>query len=191
MDTPAKIETVSAVGISPEVADEIAALQASVWPNSKRKYEDRRHRILNEWQAYKGPAVLRPRFFLIREAEQLVATAHVFPREVITSEGNMTVLGLAGVCASPEHRGKHLGRAVVLAGFEIVDQGHFPYSLFQTSVDVRPFYEKLRATKVDNRFFNSLGEDPDANPFWDTEIMRYPDRPGWPEGPIDLLGAAY
>ena len=72
-----------------------------------------------------------------------------------------------------------------------IERGIFPFSLFQTSHKVRPFYEKLGATLVTNRIVDSLGDDPMASPFWDEVALRYPkDRP-WPEGEIDLRGPGY
>jgi len=56
---------------------------------------------------------------------------------------------------------------------------------------VRPFYEKLGACLVTNRIFNSLGNDPEKNPFWDEIAMRYPAAKHWPAGQIDLRGPGY
>jgi hypothetical protein len=80
---------------------------------------------------------------------------------------------------------------VVRAAFDLVDHGAYPFALFQTGEKVRPFYEKLGCVTVDNRFVNSLADDPQAYPFWDTAIMRYPAGPGWPSGEVDLRGPGW
>jgi hypothetical protein len=56
---------------------------------------------------------------------------------------------------------------------------------------VRTFYERLGAVTVDNRFINSLAENPTASPWWDKVIMRYPGKSGWPSGEIDLRGPGW
>lgn len=56
---------------------------------------------------------------------------------------------------------------------------------------MRPFYEKLGACLATNRIVNSLGDDPQASPFWDEIILRYPKDRQWPEGEIDLRGPGY
>ena len=72
-----------------------------------------------------------------------------------------------------------------------MNNGPYPFALFQTREIVRPFYEKLGALPVNNRFYNSLTEDPTKSPFWDTEIMRYPATSNWPTGDIDLRGPGW
>jgi hypothetical protein len=77
------------------------------------------------------------------------------------------------------------------AAFDLVDEGAFPFALFQTNEAVQPFYDRLGAIPVDNRFVDSTADDPTANPFWDKVIMRYPATPGWPQGEIDLKGPGW
>jgi len=79
----------------------------------------------------------------------------------------------------------------VRAAFDLVDDGTFPFSLFQTSIEIQPFYEKLGAYRVPNKIVNSLGEDPQASPFWDRIAMVYPADGDWPSGEIDLRGPGY
>ncbi len=112
-------------------------------------------------------------------------------RTIGTSRGDLTVLALSRVCTDPMVRGKKLGQAVVVATLVLVDRELFPFSLFQTSPDVRPFYERLGSATVDNRFVNSLAEDPTANPFWAEVVMRYPATGNWPIGEIDLRGPGW
>ena len=84
-----------------------------------------------------------------------------------------------------------MGEKVVLAVFDLVDRRIFPYSLFQTSPEVRPFYEKLGAAVIENPIINSFSEDLHASPFWDRVVMRYPKTGDWPDGEIDIRGPGY
>jgi hypothetical protein len=99
-------------------------------------------------------------------------------------------MGLARVCCARDRRGHGLGQLVVQRAFAAVD-ALACFSLFQTTIPVRPFYEKLGAILVGNCFRDSTAPDPWAHPFWDDVIMRYPDRDGWPLGEIDLCGPAF
>jgi hypothetical protein len=103
----------------------------------------------------------------------------------------MTILALCRVCTDPAVRGRKLGEAVVKSAFGLVDDGTYPFSLFQTTNIVQPFYEKLGATIVHNRLFNSLAADPAASPFWDPVIMRYAGTGNWPSGDIDTNGPGW
>jgi predicted N-acetyltransferase YhbS len=147
--------------------------------------------VQQDWRNHDGPEATFPRSVIIREGGRVIAHAAALPRTIGTSEGEMTVLALAQVCSDPELRGRKLGQAVVRAAFDLVDHGPYPHSLFQTSHHVRPFYEKLGACLVTNRIVNSLGDEPQKNPFWDEVVMRYPAAKHWPGGEIDLLGAGY
>jgi predicted N-acetyltransferase YhbS len=122
----------------------------------------------------------------------IVAHALSTPRNILTSACSMTVLALAMVATDPEHRGAGLGRLVVRGAFDLVDQGLFPFCLYQTSFAVEPFYTRLGACRVENRIVNSRNaDDPQANPFWDEVVMRYAAGDGWPVGTIDLQGPGY
>lgn len=112
----------------------------------------------------------------------------------------LTILALREVCSHPEARGRGFGKAVVRSAFARVDEGAFPFSLFQTSRKNQGFYEKLGARRIEARIVNSrapedpddrMGGDPEANPFWDEIAMVYPAATPWPEGTIDLLGPGY
>ncbi|MFW6061747.1 MAG: hypothetical protein ACOC93_02960, partial [Planctomycetota bacterium] len=63
--------------------------------------------------------------------------------------------------------------------------------LFQTSDEVRGFYEKLGAGPVHKPIVNSFAEDPQANPFRDDVVLCYPADYPWPPGAIDLRGPGY
>ena len=185
------IESINLRTITETDARAIGELLVAIWPKPGRTVESRTAEMLGQWKDYRGPDAQQPRSFLVREGGRVIAHASAFPRTISTSAGDLTVLALARVCTDPAVRGRKLGQAVVQKAFELVDDGSFPFALFQTSEAVRPFYERLGAVTVDNRFVNSLAENPMANPWWDTAIMRYPAIPGWPAGEIDLRGPGW
>ncbi|MBX3425176.1 MAG: GNAT family N-acetyltransferase [Pirellulales bacterium] len=182
--------------ISPEAVEHgqllaAAELLCRVWPKPGRTPESRVEAALSELRAYDGPHNQRPRSFLLREQGKAIAHASIVSREIILGSERVVVAGLARVCTAPEQRGRGLGELVVRAAFETIDRDDFPWALFQTNTSVRPFYERLGSALVENRIVNSRGDDSEANPFWDEVVMRYPNRPDWPAGTIDLLGPGY
>jgi predicted GNAT family N-acyltransferase len=186
-----KIETIDRRTISEPDARAIAELVVSIWPKPERTVDTFTAEILTQWKDYNGPDNEHPRSFLIREGGRVVAHSSAYPRTIGTTKGDFTVLALARVCTDPSVRGRKLGDAVVRASFELVDHGPFPFALFQTTTDVRPFYERLGAVAIDNTFVNSLAPDPKANPFWAEVPMRYPANGNWPKGEIDLRGPGW
>ena len=186
-----QIETLDRRTITESDARAIAELLVAIWPKLGRTVESRTEEMLYQWKNYSGPETEHARSFVVREGDRVVAHAGIEPRTIGTSEGDITVLALARVCTDPAVRGRKLGQAVVRAAFDLVGDGSFPFALFQTREAVRPFYERLGAAIVDNRFLNSLAADPSANPFWDKVIMRYPAGPSWPSGEIDLRGPGW
>jgi predicted GNAT family N-acyltransferase len=186
-----QIETIDRRAISEADARDISGLIVSIWPKPDRTVDNFAAAMLTQWTSYQGPESQHPRSFVIRERGRIVAHASAYPRTIGTKAGDMTILGLARVCTDPTVRGKKYGEAVVRAAFGLVDEGSFPFALFQTSRDVRPFYERLGSTVVENQFINSVAEDPMSNPFWAEVLMRYPAGPGWPTGQIDLRGPAW
>jgi predicted N-acetyltransferase YhbS len=169
----------------------IAELLIAIWPKPHRTVESRTAEILEQWKNYGGPDNLYPRSFLFRENGRVIAHAQADPRTIHTPAGDLTILALCRVCTDPVVRGRKLGQAVVEAAFALVDNGTYPFSLFQTRNEVRPFYEKLGAVTIDNRLFNSQAADPTANPFWDPVTMRYPSSGNWPAGDIDTNGPGW
>jgi predicted N-acetyltransferase YhbS len=162
----------------------IAELLAKVF--TKRGFEERLALLMEKWRDYDGPEELHPRSVIIREGDKVLAHATAAPHVIGTSEGDLTVLGLAHVATDPDARGRKLGQTVVRAVFDLVDHGPYQHALFQTSHSVQAFYEKLGAGLVTSRIVNSRADDPNANPFWDDVVMRYPAVKHWPEGTIDL-----
>lgn len=199
--------------ISPSDILAAGALIDSIWPHPDRGPAERAEQLLEVGRAYTGPEELAPRSILIFDDDnaqgerRVIAYALVFPRTVAveTPAGDrteMTVLALSKVVADPTIRGQGLGRLIVEGAFKGVDEGGFPFALFQTTEQVQPFYERLGAVRVDNRIVNSLSTGtlrsptPEANPFWDGVVMRYPSGESaagedWPTGTIDLLGEGY
>lgn len=186
-----QIETLDHGTISEVDARAIAELLVAIWPKPGRTVETRAAEMLANGRSYSGPDAQYPRSFLVRENGRVIAHAQVAPRVIHTAAGALTVLALARVCTDPAVRGKKLGQLLVQKVFGLVDDGTFPFALFQTRENVRPFYEKLGAVIATNRFHNSLAEGPDKNPFWDTEIMRYPATGNWPAGDVDLRGPGW
>ncbi len=164
---------------------------ASTWPKPEKDAAYRAASLLKLGAERSQPTELASRSFYLRDGDIVIAHAAMQPREIHTESGDLWVLGLGAVCSDPDRRGQGLGARVVRAAFSMVDQELASFSLFQTSFEVRPFYEKLGACVVENRVFNSHGENPEGNPFWDQVVMRYPASPGWPAGPIDLRGPGY
>ena len=191
LDLIMKIETLDARTLTDADAWAIGELLAIVWPNPEKPAEFRRQQMLEMGRGYTGSDEQAPRSFIIREAGKVIAHSAILPRTIGTSEGKITIAGLARVCANPSQRGRGLGAIIAKAALEVIDSGAFPCSLFQTSPEVRPFYEKLGACVVENPIVNSLGEDPNTPPFKDKVIMRYPSNAKWPEGEIDLRGPGY
>jgi predicted N-acetyltransferase YhbS len=186
-----QIETLDRRNLSEVDARAIAQLVVSIWPKPGRTVEAVTADMVDRWRDYRGPEPHHPRSFLIREGGRAIAHASFDPRTIGTPQGDMTVLALARVCTDPAVRGRRLGQAVTRAAFELVDNGAFPFALFQTTDDVQSFYEHLEAVRIHNRFVNSTADDPKANPWWSPVIMRYPSGPGWPDGEIDLRGPGY
>lgn len=169
----------------------IAELLVKVWPKPGKTVAYREEQLWATGMKYLGPDNQAPRSVVVRDGSRIVAHAALIPRTVATSRGKIVVAGLSRVCSDPELRGQGLGVQVVMPIFELVDRQVFEFSLFQTTPLVRSFYERLGACVVTNRFVNSLGASPDANPFWDEVVMRYPSDRDWPSGIVDLLGPAY
>jgi predicted GNAT family N-acyltransferase len=190
-DASPKIEILDRRTIGEVDARAIAQLIVSIWPKPDRTVDSFTAEMLTQWKDYDGPADQHPRSFLIREGGRVVAHASVYPRTIGTAKGEITVLALARVCTDPSVRGRKLGDAVVRASFELVDGGTFPFALFQTTPDVRRFYERLGAVPINNTFVNSLADDPKVNPFWAEVPMRYPTTGDWPKGEIDLRGPGW
>lgn len=185
-------ETIELPGISDSQALVLGRLLASVWPKPDKGPPQRAAKLQAIGAAYQGPAEQQPLSHVVFEGEIAIAQSTTFARTVQTSDGDLTVLALAMVASAPDRRGEGLGALIVRAAFDRVDSGAFPCSLFQTSFAVRPFYERLGCQLVENPIRNSKNEsDPNANPFWDDVVMRYPSDLAWPTGDIDLNGDGY
>ena len=185
------VETLDARHYSTGDARAIAELLCKVWPKPEKPVEVRTEQLLHIACNYRGPEQQHPRSVLIREAGQVIAHAGMVPRTIGTTRGDLTVAGLTRVCCNPACRGQGLGEIVVREILTLIDNSIFPFSLFQTSAKVQPFYEKLGAAVVTNPIGNSLSDDPTACPFWDDVVLYYPKDRDWPSGAIDLRGPGY
>lgn len=184
-------QTVDAVELGPDIAQRINRLMLATWPQIAQAKEGTVDFLLHRWTNYSGTEEHRPLYHLVYYAGELVGLAHTFARTIASCEGEMTIMGLANVCVEERERGRGYGRLVVRAAFERIQRGDFSVALFQTTSRVELFYQQLGAVTVNNRFFNSLGEDPNANPFWDPLAMRYPATAPWPKSDIDIRGPGY
>ncbi len=182
---------IDAVRLDSNVAKAINRLMLEAWPTIAEQPEGTADFLMGRWAGYSGSNQHAPLYQLGYRAGELVALAHTFARTVASAEGEMILMGLANVCVAKCERGHGLGRQVVKSAFARVDRGDFKQSLFQTTVEVAPFYICLGAVPVNNRFRNSLAENPAANPFWEPVAMRYPATAVWPNSDIDLLGPGF
>ncbi|MEN1680169.1 MAG: GNAT family N-acetyltransferase [Planctomycetota bacterium] len=177
--------------LSDEQATAIAELMVATWPNPDKDVAVRAQ-VMQSLGAMPCPSeAASSRSFVLCDGGKVVAHASMQPREIETQSGMLWVLGLAGVCADASLRGKGLGKRIVQAALAMIDDGLAPFSLFQTSREVRPFYERLGACLVENPIVDSTADDPQSCPFWDNVAMRYPATDGWPQGTIDLRGPGY
>lgn len=192
MPASLQIETLDLRTVCERDARAIAELLVTIWPKPGRTVDSFTADFRAQWKNYHGREEQYPRSLLIRENGHIIAHSSAYPRTIGTTKGDLTVLALARVCTASEARGRKLGDAIVRATLDLVDQGFFPFSLFQTTPRVRPFYERLGAVlTTDNTFINSLATDPEANPFWEEVQMRYPTSGDWPTGEIDLRGPGW
>jgi predicted N-acetyltransferase YhbS len=185
------IETLDAHTLNEAQARSIAELLIRVWPENSRTVSELMEQLFKTVCDYTGSKLRAPRSLVIRNTDRTIAHATVFPRTIYTSAGEMTILALARVCTDPEYRGRRLGIRIVRAAFALVDEGIFPFSIFQTSEQVRPFYERLGSCTMDNPIIDSTANDKTKSPFSDRVIMRYPSGDDWHEGEIDLFGPGY
>ncbi len=177
--------------LSAEDALAIGRLIVKVWPKPGKDERFRQRQMISIGQDYCGPEQRVPLSFVVREKENVIAHAAVIPRNIVTSQGELTIAGLCKVCSDPKLRGQGLGELVVRKVFDMVDADDFRFSLFQTTPLVSPFYERLGACAVENHFVNSFASNLRECPFWDEVIMRYPSDREWPSGEIDLCGPGY
>jgi GNAT superfamily N-acetyltransferase len=185
------VEELDARNYSTADARAIAELLCLVWPKPEKTVDVRQEQLVALGGDYIGLENQHPRSFVVRDAGRVIAHSGMLPRTICTTVGELTIAGLSRVCSDPSYRGKGLGEIVVREVFALVDDGTFPFSLFQTSRRIRPFYEKMGAVVVENRIVNSLADGPAANPFWDEVTLRYPQQREWPKGQIDLRGPGY
>lgn len=136
------------------------------------------------------PEPLKVLYHLLYHDGGLAAIAQTSVRTIRPPKGDFNVLTLAGVVSDPSVRGRGFGKAVIFNAIARLDEESLTHCLFQTG-DARGLYEKIGAVLVTNRFVNRTADDPQANPWFDEWVMRYPPEAPWPEGLIDLNGSGY
>jgi len=181
--------------LTPQQALAIGEAQARTWPKPGKDAHFRSRMLLEKGQVACARPDLASRSFVLTVGdaggEEVIAHASLEPRQLLTTAGPIWIMGLAGVCSDPERRGHGLGGKIVRAAFAFVDEGPASFSVFQTSSDVQSFYQRLGSKVVENRIIDSTAEDPNACPFWDDVVLRYPASGDWPTGEIDLQGPGY
>lgn len=170
---------------------QVAELHLAAFDPKGRSVDDYiEQRLRTPWQDGQGEVAASSVLHVIFIDGELVAKAATFGRTITTEAGDRNIMGLAAVAAHPDRQGSGLGKKIVLAAFERVDNGEFFASLFQTG-KARRFYERLGCRVVDNPFVDSTADDPKANPWNDDVAMIYPGDAEWPTGKIDLNGPGY
>jgi predicted N-acetyltransferase YhbS len=172
-----------------EVADAhwlaIAKLYAATWENDATDDFPAKAEHIKQ-TALDTPAM---QYVLTLEGDALVAAGSSFAREIIAGDVRHTALAMAGVAVAEPLRGRGLGKQVVRELLGRVDDGTYPFAIFQT--DVPRFYEKLNCRVLANRIVNSLADDPQARPFWSSHAICYPAAFPLGKDTIDLLGPGY
>ncbi len=163
----------------------IATLYAATWENDATDDFAAKVEYLKK-HAAETPAM---QYVLTLEDDQLLAAGNSFAREITVGDVHYTALAMAGVAVAQPLRGNGLGKQVVGELLGRVDNGEYPFAIFQT--DVPGFYKKLNCRVLDNRIVNSLADDPGARPFWSSHAICYPAATPLPGGTIDLLGPGY
>jgi len=177
--------------IDNELALQIATLNYEAWPNETNPIDVRAKNILKIGEKVLPEKEKWNGYIILKDNNNLVGIAYIFPREILTQTGKVTILALASVTTKKELRGKGYGKKVVKKAFSIVDKDIFPHCFFQTTPQVQPFYEKLGAKVATNKIINSKSDNPEKNPFWDPIAMHYSPNHPWFEGTIDLLGPGW
>jgi len=171
--------------ISPIIAGEVVALISRVWPEWSDDISVMAQGLVNAMREDPTLQVL-----VAWQQEHIVGQAQLFQRVVRTSEGQIPILALSGLCSDPRLRNQGIGKNLVQRAFEEVNLSHYPICLFQT--DAPGFFFAFGAREVTNRFINRRNRrSPESNPWWQPSVMIYPDSQKWPEGEIDLNGPPF
>jgi GNAT superfamily N-acetyltransferase len=187
------LEVIDPRSMTHEFARAAIRLDVEAWPQTQRDAAVESAHISHLYKEYRGDHRLEPRWIALRLDGRLVAEAATEPRVIRSGYRCIDVMALSTVCVDSRFRGRGFGATVVKAAFHRIDVGDFAFALWQTSLNLRSFYERLGASEVTNRFINSQSEtDPAASPWWDDIPMRYPSASAdWPDGLIDLQGPAF
>lgn len=135
------------------------------------------------------PEIPKNKAIAIYLEDKLIAHAEIGQRKIETNNKIINNMFLAGVCVHPDFKGQNYGKIIIEKSFEIA-KADFDCCIFQTGVP--GFYTKLGSVQIYNRFFNSLNKDtPQVNPWWDDNIMIYPNDFPIGNSDIDLKGLGY
>ena len=185
------VERISGACLDQSRAIALAELWCSANEHPGETFEDIWKWILRHWGTEHEHLAPRVIISVVGKDEGFLSMAVGFGRRIVAGPESLTVMGLGGVCSSPDFRSEGLGAAVVRDQFSRVEAGEFPCSIFGTNPETVEFYEKLGAGRVSRSIANSMGRNPQANPFGDDVVMGFPSQFPWPEGRIDLLGCGY
>jgi len=169
----------------------LAELWCSANEHPGETFEDIWKWILRHWGTEHRQLAPRAIISVVANDERFLSMAVGFARRIVAGPEPLTVMALGGVCSSPDFRGQGLGAAVVRDPFARIEKGEFPCSLFAARPQTVAFYEKLGAGRVLRPVVNSMGQNPQTNPFGNDVVMGFPSEFPWPEGAIDLLGGGY
>ena len=185
------VERISGTCLGQSSAVALAELWCSANEHPGETFDDIWKWILKHWGTEHHQLAPEVEISVVGDQDRYLAMAVGFARPITAGSQPLTIMGLGGVCSAPDHRGRGLGAAVVSDQFSRVETGEFPASLFATYSGTVAFYEKLGAGRVPRPAVNSLGADPEANPFGSDVVMGFPSQYPWPEGTIDMLGGGY
>lgn len=162
----------------------IESLIEAVWPELINEKDDQ-SRLHSFRENNKTGEVI-----LINSDDLLVSHTKIFPRTIFAGDKSIEVTALAGVAVLDKYRGYGLGKLMIKEVFKLIGQNKLSTCLFQTTIP--EFYEKLGARTIENRFFNSKNLlQPQVNPWWNPNVMIYPENAIWPKENIDLNGEGF
>lgn len=158
-------------------AQKIAVLVNAIWPEDKSVDE-----LIEDMAANSAGREV----FVVWDNDMPIAHAEIFSRTLGLENGELVIMAIGVVCVDEQRRGEGLSRDVMNAVFAQVDSGRYPVALLQTAIP--DYYAKLGCKLVENEWWNSQADNPKAYPWYDPNIMIYPDNADWPTGRIDLNG---
>ena len=112
-------------------------------------------------------------------------------RRVARAQGkSFQVAGVSTVCADKAHQKKGLGREIVLAATDLVDQKRFDFALLQTSKAFVDFYLKCGFSETPLRFFSFNEKKERVATFREPHVMMYPNK-GFNFSEMEIEGGGF